>query len=598
MASAPNSNIVFKDGGSSNKPPCFVGEYYDFWKIHMRAYLEAQGEEIWNAVENGPFIPTTVVNDVVQVKIKTSWTDDDKKKLLFDKKAINMLHSALGMDEFFRISQCKTAKEIWDTLEVTHEGTEEVKRSKLNTLSQEYELFRMQPGESILDLQKRFSHLTNHLMALGKTFTNDELNLKVLRSLTRAWQPKVTAISEKKSLSKMTSAALFGKLQEHEMELGRLEKHEVQEKKNKSIALRVESKQQNEGESSDEGETINLLAKSFKKFLRKDKSFKFGNKGKSFKKNEGSTSNQNFTCFGCGKEGHMKADCPSFTKKNGDKGKKEFKQRRAYIAWEENDISSSSESEDEEYANLALMASHHSDDEQEVSDSEFEIKPSYDELQNAFDELYEECSKLSKTCVKQKKLIVSLERKAFDAQVDLEKVKNSSCNKCKEHETKIVELNQVIKNFEKGHNSLEDVLSKQSDSNNKTGLGFSNFDKPSTSKTIFVKASTTSNNLEPKKMHVVIPLKSMNPRNNSNGRNYSNKSYKKTNFKVRNNVSNGSNSSVYHVQKLSCFYCNMKGHTPNTCYIRNFGVPYGEYIWVRKGINPQGPKSQWVPNKT
>ena len=62
----------------------------------------------------------------------------------------------------------------------THEGTVEVKRSRLNTLSQEYELFRMQPGETILDLQKRFVHLTNHLSALVKTLTNDELNLKYL----------------------------------------------------------------------------------------------------------------------------------------------------------------------------------------------------------------------------------------------------------------------------------------------------------------------------------------------------------------------------------------------------------------------------------
>ena len=71
----------------------------------------------------------------------------------------------------------------------------------------------MQPGETILDLQKRFVHLTNHLSALGKTLTNDELNLKVLRSLTREWKPKVMAISKKKSLSNMTSATLFGKVQ-------------------------------------------------------------------------------------------------------------------------------------------------------------------------------------------------------------------------------------------------------------------------------------------------------------------------------------------------------------------------------------------------
>jgi len=184
MASA-NNDRVFKDGGSSNKPPLFSGQYFDFWKIRMKAHLEAQGSDIWEAVQNGPFITSTVVNGANSTKPQGSWDDDDKKKVLYDKKAINILQSALGMDEFFRVSTCTTAKEIWDTLVETHEGTAEVKRSRLNMLSQEYELFRMQPGESILDLQKRFVHLTNHLKALGKTLTNDELNLKVLRSLTR-----------------------------------------------------------------------------------------------------------------------------------------------------------------------------------------------------------------------------------------------------------------------------------------------------------------------------------------------------------------------------------------------------------------------------
>ena len=143
------------------------------------------------------------------------------------------------MDEFFHVSSCTTSKEICDTLVENHEGTAEVKRSRLNTLSQEYELFRMQPRESILDLQKRFVHLTNHLKALGKTLTNDELNLKVLRSLNREWQPKVTAISEKKNLSTMTSATLFRKLQEYETELARLEKHEIQVKDSKDIDLKT-----------------------------------------------------------------------------------------------------------------------------------------------------------------------------------------------------------------------------------------------------------------------------------------------------------------------------------------------------------------------
>ena len=41
----------------------------------------------------------------------------------------------------------------------------------------------------------------------------------------------------------MTSATLFGKFQEYEMELGRLEKHENQEKKYKNVALKIDSKE-------------------------------------------------------------------------------------------------------------------------------------------------------------------------------------------------------------------------------------------------------------------------------------------------------------------------------------------------------------------
>lgn len=98
--------------------------------------------------------------------------------------------------------------------------------------------------------------------------------------------------------------------------------------------------------------------------------------------------------------------------------------------------------------------------------------------------------------------------------------------------------------------------------------------KPSTNKTIFVKASTTSDNIETKKMHSVNPPRRFNLRTNSNGRNYSN------------------NSNSYHVHKSTCFYCNTKGHTPNTYYIRNYGVPYGEYVWIKKGTNLREPKEK------
>ena len=77
----------------------------------------------------------------------------------------------------------------------------------------------LNPNENIQSLQKRFTHIVNHLASLGKVFPKEDLINKVLRCLSRERQPKVTAISESKDLSSMSLATLFGKLQEHEMEL-------------------------------------------------------------------------------------------------------------------------------------------------------------------------------------------------------------------------------------------------------------------------------------------------------------------------------------------------------------------------------------------
>jgi len=101
---------------------------------------------------------------------------------------------------------------MWDTLKVTHEGTTDVKRERKHALIQEYELFRMKPGGTIADVQKRFNHIVNHLIDLGKVFDKEDLNIKILKCLDRSWKPKVTTISETRNLTTLTTATLFGKL--------------------------------------------------------------------------------------------------------------------------------------------------------------------------------------------------------------------------------------------------------------------------------------------------------------------------------------------------------------------------------------------------
>ncbi|KAK7275147.1 hypothetical protein RIF29_16256 [Crotalaria pallida] len=328
----------------------------------MKIFIEAIDIDVWNAIENGPYIPRRKINDEVVEIPRASWNDDDKKKVSYDLKAKNIIMSALSYDEFFRVSHCKNAKQMWDVLQLTHEGTNEVRRARLNTLMHEYELFRMLPNESVNDMQKRFTHIINHLIALGKTFLNSEVINKVLRCLSRECQPKVTAIMESKDLDTLDLATLFGKLQEHEMELGRLSMHEETDKKKKSISLKVATKT-------------------------------------------------------------PKVYCPKLHKKSSEERKKgkDYKSKQAYIVWdapEENETSDSDSSDDEE-ANLCLMGRFDEEASQshtssvqgnEVtsnteSDTESEFDD-YEDLYSAYINMQYEFKKLAKSYIKLKKNVL------------------------------------------------------------------------------------------------------------------------------------------------------------------------------------------------
>ena len=109
-------------------------------------------------------------------------------------KAMNILYYTLDANKFNRISTCMSAKKIWDRLEVTHEGTNQVKESKINMLEYKYELFKMEHDESITELFTPFTDIINGLKSLGKSYSNSDLVRKIFRSLPKTQEVKVTAI--------------------------------------------------------------------------------------------------------------------------------------------------------------------------------------------------------------------------------------------------------------------------------------------------------------------------------------------------------------------------------------------------------------------
>jgi putative protein kinase ArgK-like GTPase of G3E family len=101
----------------------------------------------------------------------------------------------------------------------------------------------MEDGETISSKQMRFTHIVNKLQNIGKNISNQDRTNKVLRCMTREWQPKVTTIKESQNLNNIGITTLFVKLKEHEHEILRLKAtdEDIKKREKNSIALKDSS---------------------------------------------------------------------------------------------------------------------------------------------------------------------------------------------------------------------------------------------------------------------------------------------------------------------------------------------------------------------
>jgi len=301
----------------------------------------------------------------------------------------------------------------------------------------------------------------------------------------------VTAISETRDLTTLTIAALFGKLREHELEMTRLKEMESAEKKSKSLALKskVAEIETNEDNSEEDGdsEDLSLLAKKFQKFI-KLKSRAKNQQSKRYTRKPYSNSNK-LTCYGCGKQGHVKADCPNLANKEKNIEKKNYKAgkgRKAYIAWEENASSSSSSSQEDIEANLCFMTGKNSEVSSEDASTSFN-STNYSSLLNAFQETHEEANKLARSNNRLKGMnnwlearVKELEDEVLRLKTNLEHYKTSSnldsskpanCENCEVLQKKVNYLITIASKLTMGTTNLNAIMGSQNCVFEKAGIG-------------------------------------------------------------------------------------------------------------------------------
>ncbi|XP_069147986.1 uncharacterized protein [Solanum lycopersicum] len=104
------------------------------------------------------------------------------------------------------------AKKIRDFLQTTHEGTKRVKKSKVEMLNTQYENFVMKYGETIFEMNSRFTTITNELRGLGEPIPVCKKVQKILKVLSKSWESRVDVITEAKDLMALPMDERIGNL--------------------------------------------------------------------------------------------------------------------------------------------------------------------------------------------------------------------------------------------------------------------------------------------------------------------------------------------------------------------------------------------------
>ena len=188
----------------------------------------------------------------------------------------------------------------------------------------------MSDDEYFDEFYAKLNDIVNFAYNLGEIYDQPKIVRKILRSLTKDFRPKVTAIIESKDVDSIPVDELVRSLQSYEFDLPKTSK-------SKSMALKSVDDVDVGGFDDELSATeIAYLVKNFRNFLRnnnrraRDKNTaelrnfrrndptKVNNTDKPREKvGQSSNNSMGFQCFGCQGYGHMKSECPTYLKSKG-----------------------------------------------------------------------------------------------------------------------------------------------------------------------------------------------------------------------------------------------------------------------------------------
>nr|GEW55293.1 hypothetical protein [Tanacetum cinerariifolium] len=200
------------------KLPILNPNEFDLWMMRIEQYFLMTDYSLWEVILNGDSpAPTRVIEGVLQPVAPT--TSEQRLARKNELKARGTLLMALPDKHQLKFNTHKDVKTLMKAIDKRFGGNTEIKKVQKTLLKQQYENFTGFSSESLDQIHDRLQKLISQLEILGVSLSQEDINLKFLRSLPSYWRTHTLIWRNKTDLEEQSLDDLFNSLKIYEAEV-------------------------------------------------------------------------------------------------------------------------------------------------------------------------------------------------------------------------------------------------------------------------------------------------------------------------------------------------------------------------------------------
>ncbi|GKA65033.1 hypothetical protein Tco_0764740 [Tanacetum coccineum] len=169
-----------------SKVPMLKPGEFEIWRMMIEQYIQMIDYALWEVIENGNYAPKTIVVEGVK-KVIPPTTVEEKAQKRLEVKARSTLMMGIPNEHQLKFNSIKNVKSLLEAIEKRFGGNAATKKTQRNLLKQQYENFSTPRLETLDQTFDRLQKLVSQLEILGEKLSQEDVNQKLLRSLSPEW---------------------------------------------------------------------------------------------------------------------------------------------------------------------------------------------------------------------------------------------------------------------------------------------------------------------------------------------------------------------------------------------------------------------------